>query len=83
MKQKTIISKATGGSCPRAPSDKPLSKLMKAAWDQGARFKQTRKGWLIYPVDRDADGVLVHLTNSDHRAVNNVRSLLRDKGFDV
>ncbi|MGO2819594.1 MAG: hypothetical protein ACTIA5_02265 [Brachybacterium tyrofermentans] len=65
------------------PIDKDLKKLRKTLLAQGARIDEKKSGWMIYPPDKERDPVMIHLTNSDWRAIKNARAMLRRSGFDV
>lgn len=62
---------------------KELKKLFAEIEAQGGRIKPTKKGYMIYPPDPTKDGVAVHKTPSDHRAMLNMRAELRRAGFDL
>lgn len=66
-----------------AKPDKALKKLFTELERQGGEIRETRKGWMIYPPDEDADLVLIHGTPSDRRAWANMISQLRRSGFDA
>lgn len=63
--------------------DKDLKKLRKALLTQGARIEEKKSGWMIYPPSKSGAPVMIHLTNSDWRALKNARAMLRRSGFDV
>jgi hypothetical protein len=58
--------------------------LIKAAeaW-AGWRVEQTKQGWMLYPPDKSFSGVLVHATESDHRAWKNTLARLRKRGAPI
>lgn len=63
--------------------DKDLKKLRNALEEQGARIVEKKSGWMVYPPDKYAEPVTIHLTNSDWRSLKNARSRLRRSGFNV
>lgn len=60
---------------------KEVRRLIEAAekWP-GWRVERTTKGWMLYPPDKALSGVLIHATESDHRAWKNTISRLRQRG---
>ncbi len=65
-------------------ASKEVRSLIKAAegWP-GWRVEQTKKGWMLYPPDKALSPVLIHGTESDHRALQNTRARLRKAGAPV
>lgn len=66
------------------PVSKELKNLIKAAqsWN-GWRVAETKNGWMIYPPDKNLPGILVHATESDHRAMRNTIARLRRAGAPI
>jgi hypothetical protein len=58
-----------------------LSKVRKEAVAQGWRVVEVTNGWMLYPPDQEQSPVLVHKTESDHRAIRNTISRMRQRGF--
>lgn len=48
---------------------------------QGFEIRETKKGFMIIPPDPAAQVVVVHKTESDHRAASNTLARLRRSGF--
>jgi len=65
-------------------SNKEIGQLIRDAqgW-AGWRVVEVKKGWMLYPPDKNLSGVLVHRTPSDWRAMKNLRSELRRRGAPV
>ncbi|HQZ81360.1 MAG TPA: hypothetical protein PK681_12155, partial [Steroidobacteraceae bacterium] len=47
------------------------------------RIVEAKKGWILYPPDKNLPGVTIHKTPSDWRAWKNMMSLLRRAGAPV
>jgi hypothetical protein len=62
-------------------SSKEVVKLVKQAerWP-GWRVEQKRNGYAIFPPDKGLNAVIVHLSESDHRAMANTLARLRQCG---
>jgi hypothetical protein len=58
-----------------------LQRVRTEAQAQGWRVVEVTKGWMLYPSDPALSPVLVHKTESDHRAVRNTISRMRQRGF--
>jgi hypothetical protein len=63
-------------------SDKEIGRLLDVAEGGGWTVKQKRDGWMLLAPNR-RDSVMVHATNSDHRAIKNLRAKLRRFGLKV
>lgn len=63
---------------------KEIERLIRDArkW-QGWRVVDTKKGWMLYPPDKNWSGVPVHKTPSDWRSWKNLMSELRKRGAPV
>lgn len=61
--------------------DKWLKDLRKELEAQGFEIIEKKKGWMVKPPDPDAQMVMLHLTNSDHRAQANALAELKKAGF--
>lgn len=61
--------------------DKELRKLFKALESRGAEIRETKKGWMVIPLDETKAIVTIHGTPSDRRAWNNMISELRRSGL--
>jgi hypothetical protein len=61
--------------------NKEVTKLVKQAsrWP-GWRVEEKRNGYAIFPPQKDLSAVIVHLTESDHRAMANTVARLRHCG---
>ena len=64
-----------------ASGNKDVVKLVKraASWP-GWRVEEKRSGYAIYPPDKAFSPVVVHLSESDHRAFANTVARLRQCG---
>ena len=64
--------------------DKETKRLVEEirTW-QGWRIEETKKGWMVYPPNKDFSPVTIHKTPSDHRAIKNTRSELRKRGAPI
>lgn len=60
---------------------KTIRRITDAALAQGWRVEDTRKGRMFYPADRTKSPVLIHFTDSDHRAEKNAIAQLRRSGL--
>jgi hypothetical protein len=49
----------------------------------GWRVEQTKNGWMLYPPNKALAPVLIHRTESDHRALRNTLARLRKAGAPV
>lgn len=58
-----------------------IKDILKAARQQGWREQPTKKGVMLYPPYTTKDGVLIHFTPSDRRAMANTLAQLRRSGF--
>ena len=63
------------------PADKRLKPLLEELESQGWRIETTTKGYMAYPPDKSKDPVLMHKTNSDHRAFKNTLARLKRSGY--
>jgi hypothetical protein len=65
-------------------SNKDVVKLVKQAgsWP-GWRVEEKRNGYAIYPPNKGLNAVLVHLSESDHRAMANTVARLRQCGAAI
>jgi hypothetical protein len=63
-----------------AADKKQLKKILREAENQGWRVKETKKGYMLLAPDK-VNKVTLHKTASDHRALDNALSLMRDYGF--
>ena len=48
---------------------------------QGARVKQTTKGWIVFFPDEEKSSMVVHKSESDHRAEANTRARVLRAGL--
>lgn len=62
-------------------ADKWLKDLRKELEAQGFDVTENTKGWRVRPPDPNANLVMLHLTNSDHRSQANAIAELRRAGF--
>jgi hypothetical protein len=61
-------------------ANKDIRKLRKEAKEQGWTEVEKKKGWLLLSPD-GVTKVMIHKTASDHHAIENAISLMRDGGF--
>lgn len=54
--------------------------LVALASDQGFRVRRTKKGFMVYAKEVSLGCVTLHLTDSDKRAIDNMRADLRKIG---
>ena len=62
--------------------DKDIRKLLEELEAQGARLVKKNAGYMIFPPG-SGEPTMIHLTNSDHRAMKNAKARLGRAGFDV
>lgn len=62
--------------------DKQLKRLQKKAWDAGWYPEEKRKGIMWKSPDQKSQ-VMLHSTDSDHRAYDNALGEFRRAGLDV
>ena len=63
-------------------SDKDIGRILDSAEGAGWTVKRKKDGWmLLSPNGRDS--VMVHATNSDHRALKNIKAKLRRFGLKL
>jgi hypothetical protein len=62
--------------------DKDLKKLQKAAWDAGW-WPDTKKNGIMWLSPDGTGHVMLHASNSDHRAFANARKEFRNAGLEV
>jgi predicted RNA binding protein YcfA (HicA-like mRNA interferase family) len=68
--------------CPKAKRD-DVQLLLRAAWDQGAWIEKGKGGhYKVYAADGTRI-IVVPAMPSDHHALRNVRSLLRNAGINL
>lgn len=62
-------------------ADKNLKTLLEKLEAQGWRIERTRKGFMCYPPDKSKQSVLIHGSESDHRAMKNTLARLKRNGY--
>lgn len=62
-------------------SNMDMRQIFRDLASQGFRVEGAKKGWKIFPPNREGGVVVVHSTPSDRRALQNIMTDLRRAGF--
>ncbi len=63
--------------------EREVRELVEEVKGWGWRVEETKKGWMLFPVDKSQSPVIVHKTPSDHRWRKNTISQLRKRGAPI
>lgn len=64
-----------------ASSSKRNKVIIASLSSQGARVKETTKGWMVFFNDADKSSMVIHKTESDPRAEKNTRARVLAAGL--